>query len=82
MSKITDLMNEMERAQKDADHCLYELELHPSTGSYLLASKAVDRHREAIRRFENELAMRKAKRSILICLAFILGVITYQYLKR
>lgn len=82
MSKITDLYEEMEQASKDANFCLYEFDLHPSPSNYIKAQKAIARHRAAINRTERYLAVRRSKIIILMCIAFILGVITYQYVKR
>ena len=82
VSKSDDLYEEMEIASKVANFCLHELELNPSPGNYIKAQEAIARHRAAINKTESYLAARKSKQIILLCAAFILGVITYQYLKR
>ena len=83
MSKITDLYEEMEKANKAANLNLEELERNPTLRNHSFAKEAIDRHRRAIEEFEAALA----KRRMIIMFwsfffAFILGVITYQYLKR
>ena len=82
MSKITDLYEEMEKANKAANYYLEELERTPTLRLHSMAKEAVDWHRQTIEIFEAALAARRAKQIILICIAFVLGILTYQYLKR
>ena len=85
MSKITDLCEEMEIANKEANFHLEELERNPTRRNIELAKDSVDQHRRAIEELESALAERRGIRIILFVaslMAFILGVITYQYLKR
>jgi hypothetical protein len=85
MSKITDLYEEMEIANKAANFHLEELERNTTRRNIELSKEAIDQHRRAIEEFEAALAERRFIRSIYFIsslLAFILGVITYQYVKR
>ena len=85
MSKINDLCEEMEKANKAANYYLDELDRTPTLRNHSLAKEALDQHRRAIEEFESALAERRGIRIILFVaslMAFILGVITYQYLKR
>jgi hypothetical protein len=82
VSKINDLCEEMEKANKAANYYLDELDRTPTLRNHSLAKEAVDQHRRAIEEFEAALAERRFIRSIYFIsslLAFILGVITYQY---
>ena len=85
MSKITDLCEEMEIANKAANFHLEELERNPTLRNHSFATEAVKQRRRAIEEFESALAERRDIRIILFVaslMAFILGVITYQYVKR
>ena len=85
MSKITDLCEEMEIANKEANFHLEELERNPTRRNIEMAKESVDQHRCAIEELEAALAERRGIIIILfvaILMAFILGAITYQYLKR
>ena len=85
MSKITDLCEEMEIANKAANFHLEELERNPTLRNHSFATEAVKQQGRAIEEFESALAERRDIRIILFVaslMAFILGVITYQYVKR
>ena len=83
MSKINDLCEEMEKANKAANYYLDELDRTPTLRNHSLAKEALDQHRRAIEEFEAALAKRQMIIMFWSCfIAFILGVITYQFLKR
>jgi len=73
----------MERANKAANFHLEELERNPTLKNYSLAKEAVDWQRETIEIVEVALARMRMIIMFWSCfIASILGVITYQYLKR
>jgi len=64
VSKINDLCEEMEKANKAANYYLDELDRTPTLRNHSLAKEAVDQHRRAIEEFEAALAERRFIRSI------------------
>lgn len=85
MPKIDDMLKDMENAGGTANQALNELGRNPNAYTAFAAKKAVAEHKRTIDEFEAALAERRGIRIILFIsslMAFILGIITYQYVKR
>ena len=61
---------------------LGEYEEEPSEKTFTEAYESIQAHGKAIERVTEELNRRKLEGVVALCFAFILGVITYQYVKR
>jgi acyl CoA:acetate/3-ketoacid CoA transferase alpha subunit len=79
------MLKDMQQANAAAYMALNELDRNPNAMTAWAAKKAVAEHKRTIEEFEIELATRRVTIIIFFVsslLAFILGVITYQYVKR